>query len=63
MEKLAEYLDAHNLTDFEEELEEVVEPVFIRDAAIEVHRESGGAETVEQMVFPRKTRFGAGCGR
>jgi len=27
---LAKFWDAHDLTDFEEELEEVVEPVFVR---------------------------------
>ena len=30
IEELASFWDAHDLTDFEEELEEIAEPVFIR---------------------------------
>ena len=30
IDELAEFWDTHDLTDFEEELEEVPEPVFIR---------------------------------
>lgn len=30
IEKLASFWDAHDLTDFEEELEEITEPVFVR---------------------------------
>jgi len=29
IEKLAEFWDTHDLTDFEDELEEVTEPVFV----------------------------------
>jgi hypothetical protein len=32
--KLAEFWDTHDLTDFEDELEEVTEPVFARDSTI-----------------------------
>jgi hypothetical protein len=38
IQELAEFWDAHDLTDFEEELEEVAEPVFVRGAAIKVPR-------------------------
>jgi len=34
IQKLAEFWDTHDLTDFEDELEEVAEPVFVRDTAI-----------------------------
>lgn len=37
--KLAEFWDTHDLTDFEGELDEVAEPVFVRDP-----RASGGGE-------------------
>jgi CopG antitoxin of type II toxin-antitoxin system len=51
--ELAEFWDTHDLTDFEDELEEVPEPVFVRDTAIKVHFESGEAEAVQQMAQAR----------
>ncbi|MEZ4706268.1 MAG: CopG family antitoxin [Caldilineaceae bacterium] len=33
IEELAEFWDTHDLTDFEDELEEVNEPVFVREQA------------------------------
>jgi len=48
--KLAEFWDTHDLTDFEEELQEIAEPIFMRGAAIKVHLESGEVEAVEQMA-------------
>jgi hypothetical protein len=36
IQKLAEFWDNHDLTDFEEQLEMVVEPVFVRGTAIKV---------------------------
>jgi len=36
IKKLAEFRDRHDLTDFEDELEEVVEPVLVRPTAIKV---------------------------
>ena len=50
IEKLAEFWDTHDLTDFEEELEEVAEPVFMRGTAIKVPLESRQVEAVEQMA-------------
>jgi predicted DNA binding CopG/RHH family protein len=50
IQKLAEFWDKHDLTDFEDELEEVAEPVFVRSDAIKVHLESGQAEAVQQMA-------------
>lgn len=34
--KLAAFWDTHDLTDFEDELEDVAEPVFVRGGTIEV---------------------------
>jgi hypothetical protein len=48
IQKLAEFWDAHELTDFEQELEEVVEPVFM--TAIKVPLESRQVEAVERMA-------------
>jgi hypothetical protein len=49
IEKLAEFWDTHDLTDFEDELEEITEPVFVR-GAMKVHLKSREAEAVEQMA-------------
>jgi len=50
IENLAEFWDTHDLTDFEDELEEVAEPAFVRSIAIKVHFESDEAEVVQQMA-------------
>src|SRR5437867_3335064 len=50
IQELAEFWDTHDLTDFEDELEEVAEPVFVRGAAIKVPLESREVEAVEQMA-------------
>ena len=52
IQKLAEFWDTHDLTDFEDELEEVAEPVFAR-GPIKVHLKSQEAEAVEQMAQAR----------
>ena len=50
IEKLAEFWDTHDSTDFDDELEEVAEPVFVRGTAIKVPLESLEVEAVEQMA-------------
>jgi CopG antitoxin of type II toxin-antitoxin system len=50
IQKLAEFWDTHDSTDFEDELEEVTEPVFVRSTAIKVPLESGEVKAVEQMA-------------
>jgi len=50
IQELAEFWDTHDLTNFEEELEEVAEPVFVRGTAIKVPLESRQIEAVEQMA-------------
>ena len=50
IQKLAEFWGTHDLTDFEDELEEVAESVFVRGTAIKVPLESGEVEAVEQMA-------------
>ena len=50
IKKLAEFWDSHDLTDFQDELEEVPEPVFVRSAAIKVPLEPHEAEAVERMA-------------
>jgi hypothetical protein len=53
IKKLAEFWDSHDLTDFEDELEEVTEPVFVRTTAIKVPLEAHEAEAVQRMAHAR----------
>ena len=48
--KLAEFWDAHDATDFEDELEEVSAPVFVRGNAIKVPLETSEAEAIEKLA-------------
>ena len=50
IQELAEFWDTHDSTEFDDELEEVAEPLFVRSSAIKVPLESGEAEAVEQMA-------------
>ena len=48
--KLAEFWDRHDVTDFEDELEEVTEPVFVRGAGIRVPLEAREVRAVEKLA-------------
>ena len=50
IQELAEFWDTHDSTDFEDEFEEVTEPVFVRGAAIKVPLDVREVEGVEQMA-------------
>jgi predicted DNA binding CopG/RHH family protein len=50
IQQLAQFWDTHDLTDFEDELEEAAEPVFARHTSIRIPLESGEVEAVEQMA-------------
>jgi predicted DNA binding CopG/RHH family protein len=50
IQELADFWDAHDLTDFEEELEEVAEPVFERETTVVLHLEPSEAEAVKRMA-------------
>ncbi len=50
IEELAKFWDAHDLADFESELEEVSEPVFARRSAIKLDLEPNEAEVVARMA-------------
>ncbi|HZU36475.1 MAG TPA: CopG family antitoxin [Gemmataceae bacterium] len=50
IKKLAEFWDSHDLTDFEDELEEVSKPVFRRRKVIEVALAADEVEAVERMA-------------
>ena len=53
IQALAEFWDTHDVTDFQEELEEVPQPVFERDARITLHLPSDEAETLRQLAHAK----------
>lgn len=56
IQELAAFWDTHDLTDFEDELEEVGERVFERDTDITVHLETDDARRVREMARQRGMR-------
>lgn len=50
IKKLAEFWDHHDVTEFEDDLEEVAEPVFVRGTAITVPLKAAEAEAVDRMA-------------
>jgi predicted DNA binding CopG/RHH family protein len=57
IEELARFWDTHDLTDFEEELEEVPGPVFERETVVKLHLPSGEADAVKRMAESRGMAF------
>jgi predicted DNA binding CopG/RHH family protein len=53
IQELAEFWDTHDLTDFQQELEEVTEPVFVPDTTFTLRLESGEAEAVKRLAKSR----------
>ena len=53
IQELARFWDTHDLTDFEDELDEVRERVFERDADIVVHLESDDAGALRALADAR----------
>ena len=53
IQELAHSWDTHDLTDFEDELEEVNEPAFERQTAVTVHLEPEEAEVVFALARSR----------
>jgi hypothetical protein len=50
IQELANFWDTHDVTEFEDELEEVREPVFERETDIRVRLETGDAQAVREMA-------------
>ena len=48
VQELAQFWDTHDLTEFADELEEVLEPVFERETIVEIHLSPKEAEKVEE---------------
>jgi hypothetical protein len=55
IEELAKFWDTHDITEFEDELEEVGEPVFDRDAqaVVRIHLLPQEAEALRRMAESR----------
>ena len=50
IQELAQFWDTHDLTDFENDLEEVTEAVFERETAVMVHLSSEDAVVVNEIA-------------
>jgi predicted DNA binding CopG/RHH family protein len=50
IEELAQFWDTHDLTDFEEELEEVTEPVFVQEAVVKIRLQTQEVEAVKKVA-------------
>ena len=53
IQELAEFWDTHDLTDFEGELEEIPEPVFVRSTTIKVPLEARRLRRSSKWRKPR----------
>mgnify|MGYP001581822947 CR=1 FL=1 len=53
IQELAHFWDTHDLTDFEDELEEVSEPVFERQTVVPVHLGPEETEVVKALAKSR----------
>lgn len=50
IQELANFWDTHDLTEFEDELEEVSEPVFVRHTVIPLDLESAEVDAVRKIA-------------
>jgi len=50
IEELARFWNTHDLTDFEDELEEVTEPVFEDSAVVKIHLQPQEIEAVKEIA-------------
>ena len=50
IEKMAEFWDSHDVKDFEEELEEVADPVFQSKTVVKVPLDAQQAELAQQLA-------------
>ena len=53
IEELARFWDHHDLTDFEDQVEEVPEPVFEREAVVKVHLPCKEAEELKELAHAK----------
>jgi predicted DNA binding CopG/RHH family protein len=53
IEELTRFWDTHDLTDFEDELEEVTEPVFEHRTVVKIHLQPQEIEAVKEIAQNR----------
>jgi len=56
IKELAHFWDNHDITDYEELLEEVIEPVFNRGTDIQIHLKKEEIESLEKIAKQRGKR-------
>ena len=54
IQELAKFWDSHDLTEFDDELIEITEPVFIKETVMEIHLPSNEANTVKKWQVPKE---------
>ena len=57
IQELAHFWDTHDLTDFEDHLEEVAEPIFQRETVVKIHLAEKDAEAVKQVADEKGIAF------
>jgi predicted DNA binding CopG/RHH family protein len=50
IQKLAEFWDTHDLTDFEDQLQQVAKPVFVRKPTIKIALDATELKVVDQLA-------------
>ena len=57
IEELARFWDSHDLTDFEDDLEEVNDPVFKRETVVKIHLSPEDAEALKRLAEAKGIPF------
>jgi len=57
--ELARFWDTHDLTDFEDELEEVTQPVFRRETLVRIRLPQNEFETIKEIAKSRGVAYSA----
>jgi predicted DNA binding CopG/RHH family protein len=53
IQELAEFWDTHDLTDFEDRLEVVTDPIFERETVVQIRLEHSTVEVVKEVAKSR----------
>lgn len=57
IQELAHFWDSHDLTDFEDQLEEVTEPVFERETVVQICLQPQQVEAVKEVARSRGINY------
>jgi predicted DNA binding CopG/RHH family protein len=57
IQELARFWDTHDLTDFEDELQEVTETIFRREALIRIRLPQNELETIKEIAKSRGVEY------